>query len=466
MTTLLSIETLMAQGESDTLEFKTSTSSLKKGFATLCAFLNNQGGTLLIGVDNTGTPIGQEVSDATQQKIAQHLAKLEPHADINIDYITLQANKPIIKITVHSGQHKPYTYDGRAYQRHQSTTTRMSQHHYEQLLIERGQLHFSWEDSCDRNHGLADLDQEEIYRTLTIGDKMQRIPASALKEDMPEILTRLGLMKEGQLTHGAMVLFGKQHAVYPHCELRLARFKGNQNTGDFLDNRHVTGNAFTLLEEADAFLARHLPVAGRFNKDQYQRIDKPALPVLAIREALVNAIIHRDYQHTGTAIHLAIFDDRLEIWNYGRLPEDLSVAALRTKHHSVLRNKHIAHIFYLRDLVETWGTGTNKMIRLCQQDDLPEPKFSQDTGGLTVTFYFETPVHTAQETQQVMLSDRAHTILSLIKAQHSPINIQDILAQLDNPPSLRTIQADLTLLQKAKVIEQIGKGRATHWKAL
>lgn len=101
-----------------------------------------------------------------------------------------------------------------------------------------------------------------------------------------------------------------------------------------------------------------LLIASHF-KAQLKRIDKPALPVMAVREALINAICHRDYADRATDISLAVFDDRLEIWNSGTLPSQISIEDLRHKHDSVPRNKLIANAFYVRGLIEKWGSGTN-----------------------------------------------------------------------------------------------------------
>lgn len=151
----------------------------------------------------------------------------------------------------------------------------------------------------------------------------------------------------------------------------------------YIDNQQITGNAFDILSAADSFLRRHLPIASFFQSNQFKRIDKPALPVLAVREALINAICHREYIDQSTDISLALFDDRLEIWNSGSLPSALKLIDLKKQHSSFPRNKLISKIFYARGLIESWGTGTNKMIELCKKEKVPLPIFREQSKGFS-----------------------------------------------------------------------------------
>ena len=168
--TLNKLKKLITQGESEILEFKKSTSQLPETFQTVSAFLNGKGGHVLIGVTNEGKIIGQNITDRTRQEIASHFAKLEPSAQsqVEIKYIAVEKNKSAIKIATKKGSHVPYTYDGRAFLRNQSTTTRMPQHRYEQLIVERGQLNHSWEEFVADGYSLDDLDEELILRVVRL----------------------------------------------------------------------------------------------------------------------------------------------------------------------------------------------------------------------------------------------------------------------------------------------------------
>ena len=232
----------------------------------------------------------------------------------------------------------------------------MSQHRYEQLIVARWQLNHSWE-SLLANASIDDLDHNEVRKTVSIAVDVNRLDSASLQDSVSEVLTKLELLEHGKITNAAMVLFAKSTSPgFSQCMIKMARFKGADKLGDFIDNQMVSGNSFEIMKAANEFVMRHLPVAGFFDENKLERIDKPLVPVLAIREALCNAICHRDYSVHNTSITLAIFDDKMEIWNNGVLTAPLTLEDLKKKHGSYPRNKKIARIFYLRKYVETWGT--------------------------------------------------------------------------------------------------------------
>jgi ATP-dependent DNA helicase RecG len=295
------IKRIVKQGESNTVEFKKTTGQLQSAFETVCAFLNGEGGAVLIGVKDNGKIIGQEISDKTRQAIANSISELEPSAQshITVKYFTIDKNQQIIAIEVSSGNHIPYTFDRRPFQRIQSSTSKMSQNRYEQLIIKRGQLNHFWEDLCAKElYDITSLDLNELRKAIEHGVRFNRLPVEAMQDSSEDALIRLNLLKNGQLNNAAVVLFGKDLLPdYLQCQIKLGRFRGVDKLGDFIDSQQICGNTFKLLSEADTFLKRHLPISSFFQEDKFERIDKPALPMLAVREALINAICHRDYSH-------------------------------------------------------------------------------------------------------------------------------------------------------------------------
>lgn len=463
------LKTLIERKESHTLEFKKSTSQLKSAFETVCAFLNAEGGCLLFGVTDNGQMVGQNVTDNTQQELARELAKIEPPApaEIKIEYIELTHEKQLIVLHVSTGKYIPYTYDYRPFQRSQSTTTRMLQHRYEQLLLKRGQLNYSWEELPAENYKVDDLDLNEINSTIKQSVIANRIPAGAISGSITEILLKLKLIKNGSLTNAAVILFAKDvFPEYSQCLIKLARFRGTDKLGEFIDNQRIFGNAFKILAEADMFIKRHLPVAGIYQTDHLARLDKLALPALAIREALINAICHRDYTHVTAAISLAIYDDRMEIWNSGILPKELSIDDLSRQHESHPRNKLTAEIFYNRGFIEGWGTGTTKMIQLCQQHGVPEPEFIEYSSGFSVVFRFKEDIATstriAEDEILYNVSKRQKKILEIL-ASSQKMAVHEIKELLENSPAARTVGDDLAALKKLGLITSAGIGRGAKW---
>jgi len=232
---------------------------------------------------------------------------------------------------------------------------------------------------------IDDLDSNEILRTVRLGIEAGRLP-EATGTNIPEILDRFDLRVDGCLLNAAVVLFGSKSSLhYPQSSLRLARFKGTDKN-EFADNRQYQGHAFHLLDEAMAFLHRHLPISGRFEDHRLERIEELLVPVPALRETIVNALCHRDYSHPGGAVSIAVFDDRVEIWNDGTLPFGLRPEDLKVAHASRPRNPNITNVFYRRGLIERWGRGTNRVVEITVAAGKPEPIYAEIAGSTVVTF--------------------------------------------------------------------------------
>lgn len=462
---LAELEKIIQKGESDSLEFKKSTSLLNAIGETLCGFLNGKGGKVLIGVTAEKNLVGQHISDHTFQEIASMLAKFEPPAVIELDHISIKDQKEIIVLTALSRKIDiPYTWEGRAYQRVGSTTSRMPQQVYQRFLLERDHNNHRWETSVAIGYNLSDIDQEEVLRTIRLGAETRRLPEYQ-GDSVASILEKLHLGKNGHLLNAAIVLFGKRFMPdYPQCQLRLARFKGLDKS-EFIDQNQLIGNAFYLLEEAMIFLRRHLPVAGKVLPNALERKDEPLFPIEALREALVNAFCHRVYSHPGGAVSVAIFDDRLEIWNDGNLPFGLTPADLKKDHASHQRNPLIAAIFYSRGLIEKWGRGTQKIVRLCVEAGHPEPEFLEQAGSFVIRFLpngYIAPHRIAHS-----LSDRQRIILqSLSHAFNKGLTFNEIKSMIPNPPADRTLRDDFQHLKRLRLVQVSGKGRGAKWNLI
>jgi ATP-dependent DNA helicase RecG len=303
------------------------------------------------------------------------------------------------------------------------------------------------------------LDRGEIQRMVRSGIATGRLPETT-GGDPIDILDRLGLRVRGELLNAAVVLFGTRFLPeYPQCQLRMARFRGSSKT-EFLDNRQVHGHGFELLDEAMLFLQRHLPVAGRVQPGLFERQDEPLFPLVALREALVNAICHRDYSQAGGAVSLAIYDNRLEIWSSGTLPFGLRVEDLKREHLSRPRNPLVADIFYRRGLVERWGRGTQKIVELCVRAGHPEPEFVEESGAVGVRFLpsgYTAPMRVARD-----LTIRQREILNILSgAERLPF--RDIRGGLHPTPAVRTLRDDLFLLKELGLIQSEGRGRGAFW---
>lgn len=461
------VERLAGLGESETVEYKRGTGQLARAAESLCAFLNTSGGHVLIGVGDDGRVLGQLVSETTQQNVGNALTKFEPAAPVTVDQVPIPGTdrEVLVLQAPKRSDLVPFTYDGRPYRRLGSSTERMPQEQYQQLLLQRAHGRHRWENRRAEGVMLADLDTEEILRTLRIGREAGRLPESTVGSP-DEILEKLQLRVDGGLLNAAVALFGAFDtttglaADFPQCLLQMARFKGTSKT-EFLDQRQLHGNCLQMLDEAMLFLRRHLPVAGRIQPGLFERVDEPLFPIEALREALVNAVCHRDYALTGGSVRVAIYDDRLEIWSDGDLPPGIAIEDLKRLHSSRPRNPLLADVLFRRGLIERWGRGTQRIVELCLRAGHPEPEFVEEGGSVAVRFLPSGYIAPHSVTHN--LTSRQREILQTL-AGGQELPLRAILEALNNPPSKRTVQKDLLLLRDLGLVDSLGWGRGARYR--
>lgn len=463
------IQIIVSNGESDITEFKKSTAQLKSACETACAFLNSDGGTILFGVTDNLRIIGQEVSDKTKRDIGNELVKITPNANIEVSYVELSDNKQIIIFKVRTDHTKiPYLYDGKAFLRNQSTTMVMPRDHMKHLILRNNtDSKYAWENQAHSDLTIDNLDTDEIITTIKEGIVNDRIPANYSTNEPLVALQRLGLLNNGQITNAAMVLFGKDlRFQYPQCLLKLARFRGTDKA-EFIDSKQVYGNIFKLLGSAMEFASSYLPVVSTFSENDYFRKDTPLFPILALREAIANALIHRDYSTYGGSMSFAIYDDRLEIWNYGLPPDGTSANDLPLLRRSMPRNLNIANVLYYHKIFESWGRGIQMIIEKCQEAGHPAPFYELDKIGTALILPSKQPIGAGYITQPLTndspsLTIRQQEILALLK-QHKELTSSTIKQMLSNSISERYILKELSHLKDLGYVSYIGNTRARKW---
>ena len=464
------IQIMVSNGESDITEFKKSTAQLKSACETACAFLNSDGGTILFGVTDNLRIIGQEVSDKTKRDIGNELVKITPNANIEVSYVELSDNKQIIIFKVCTDHTKiPYLYDGKAFLRSQSTTMVMPRDHMKHLiLLNNTDSKYDWENQAQPEFTVDDLDVEEIISNINEGIQNGRIPNnSTINNNDPLMsLQRLELLENGKITNAAMVLFGKNlRSKYPQCLLKLARFRGTTKA-NFIDSKQVYGNIFKLLHEAMSFASSYLPVASTFSENDYFRKDTPLFPILALREAIANALIHRDYSFYGGSVSFAIYDDRLEIWNYGLPLQGISANDLPHLNHSILRNRKIARVLYYHKIFESWGRGIQMIIEKCQEAGHPPPFYKLDPAGTELVLPSKQLIGAAtiiaQET--ISINNKQLEIVRILKQDRS-LTKEEIREKLSYSISERRLRDTLNLLKDNGYIDYTGSTKNRTWFA-
>jgi ATP-dependent DNA helicase RecG len=398
------------------------------------------------------------VVDKTLEDVAHEIKEIEPPVFPSLDRVPVGKDREAIVITVTQGQVRPYTYKGQAYKRVGNTSPEMSRDEYNRMLLERLHGESRWENQPAESWRIRNLDVSEITRTITEAIRRGRMEDPGTRD--PDALMRgMGLIRDGRLLRAASVLFGRSEhleADFPQCLLRVARFKGTDKT-EFVDNRQFHGNAFDLLVRAERFLRENLPVAGRVLPDLFERVDDPLYPPVALREALANALCHRDYSIGGGSVAVAIYDDRLEITSSGTLHFGLTVDALFQPHESLPWNPLIARVLYRRGIIESWGRGTLKMAELTEQAGLPRPEIEETGGCVTVRFRpgrYVPPERT--------LTKRQQRILGLL-SRHGRMPLREIKLSLAGDVPDWAVKEDLALLGSLRLIDHAGYGRGAYW---
>ncbi len=243
-----------------------------------------------------------------------------------------------------------------------------------------------WESLTGNTCKLSDLDRNRIKELVRMAVYAKRMPESAISESIPNVLNKLELTVNGKLTNAAVILFcKKENKQFMQSSIKMARFRGIDKT-EFLDTKTFRGNAFDVYDKAMDFLVFCLPVAARIEENNPIRVETPAIPYKVLREALTNALIHRDYSNPGGSIFVAVYDDRVNITNIGALPKGVDLKKLSKEHASIQRNPLIAQVFYLCDKIEKWGRGTIDMINDCKKAGIPAPIYEEIGNTFSVTF--------------------------------------------------------------------------------
>ena len=299
----------------------------------------------------------------------------------------------------------------------------------------------------------SELDEEAIRIFVKMSKKRINISEN---DSIIKILENLELVKDNKLTNAAVLLFGKNPSRYINiADARVGRFK---SPTEVLDTVEAKGNLFKQKDILFDAIKKHLNVKFVI-KDELEREDLWDYPLDAIREGIINALIHRDYLDPAD-IQIKVYDDKIWIWNPGKLPDGISIEMLKNEHSSKPRNRFLALTFYYAGLIEKWGSGTKRMVDLCVSQGLPEPEFKEEFGGFSVYFYKD--IYTEEYLRKQGLNERQIKAVKYIKEKGKITNkeYQDITGI-----SKRTATDDLEELVNEGIFIKIGtRGQGTYYE--
>jgi len=446
---------LLTEGESETVEFKPSLSQTDKILECVSAFSNTNGGILVIGVRDTGEVIGVDIGKRTLESLANTIKQnTDPviYPSISVENVE---GKNVIVIEVEESKSKPVFAFDKVYKRVGRSNQRVTSDEIRKLALEGKRIY--WDEAICEGAKLDDIDEEKIRWFLKEArrERELNIPMDA---SVAEVLMRLNLLKGEALTNASILLLGKSpQKFFLQAEVRCVRFKGNEPVKPFIDMRVISGTIIDQVDKSLDFVLEHIPKAVWLD-GKLQREEKYQYPPDAFREAIVNAICHRDYEERGD-IQIRVFDDFLEVWSPGKLPEPLRLEDLKKTHKSVPRNPLLARQLFWIKFVEEVGTGTNDMIDYCREWGIPEPEFKHVTGDFVVTFFGKL---TDKYYEDMGLNERQIKVVTYVRKNNSITNRE--FRKLFPDLTRETLRKDLNDLVTKRILVKKGEKRGSFYE--
>ncbi len=301
-------------------------------------------------------------------------------------------------------------------------------------------------------HSQYDNDAKGMRRFVSALDRCCEVLMEAMVEQIDKVLDKMQLLNDGVPNNAAAMLFGTNTYEYPQFKLRMARFRGNDKLS-FIDNKQAEGNFFDLLDAGMSFFFKHLSLSGEIKG--LVREEQLEIPVEALREALINALCHRQYEKYNLTIGIAIYDDRVEIENPGVLPPQLTPETIMMSHASYPYNPIIADILYKTTFLEKWGSGIGRIMDACHNHDIPNPSWKVDGGFVIVSFLRKSAENSSDVTKNVTKDVTKDVTKNVTKANKIDSLIEKHI--LDRPNITTEEIASLLGVTKRTVLRHIAK---------
>jgi len=407
----------------------------------VCGFANAQGGVIFIGKDDNGNVVGVVESKKLMDDIPN---KVRNAMGITVE-VNLHEEKGSHVIEIITPPYSvPISLRGRYYYLSGSTKQELTGASLNEFLLKK--LGKTWDDVIEPRASFEDIDEKAVNTFLKASENAGRLPENN-GLSIPELFEKLRLTENGQLKRSAIVLFGKDPGkFYPNTFVKIGRF--GKDDADLKFQEIEEGNLIVLLQAVlnqlnHKFLIKTIEFEGM------HRIEKGEYPVAAIREMLLNSLVHRNYM--GAPIQIRVYDDKISIWNEGTLPDGLTLDALKRSHSSRPRNPIIADVCFKGGYIDAWGRGTIKIIDTCKQADLPEPEMIELDGGLSITLFKDNI--SPEKLSKLGLNDRQVKAVLVLKEKRKITNKE---YQEINETTERTASRDLSDLVEKGIIKSSG----------
>jgi len=419
----------------------------------ICGLLNSTGGWIIIGHtgqyfssivvdDNDLNYLKQEINESISPRALVYLTKEQENSE------------EVLLINVLQGSRQPYTYKNKYYIYTEKSASEASPDDISLLLRTSNEYSSTWEKMTVIDSGLSDLDQEEIHKTIITANKLTK--DKVLPNDPGEFLNYFQLADFGNVKNGAIVLFGKDPLKYlPQCRIRITVLPEGK-TGDMYDDIIlIESHLFDAYLNVQEYFKKYNSSRSRFDEDDWDRKTNQKYPTEALDEAIVNAMVHRDYSDIAGEITINIYPNKIEIINSGEIPEDIIKGKNNIKpHHSVLRNPSIAHMFFIRGKMEKIGRGLTLIYKRFVEMGYRKPEWSSQSGYTTLSLFSEQLV--------IELNERMKLFLDSSNA--TSITSQEYEDFFKGEISERTARGDLAKLVEGGYFSKVGKAAHTRYE--
>ena len=446
MTKQINIEKLLENGEGGNLEFKRSFNN--ETIESLVAFANTQGGKVILGVGSENELVGIDMQkESVQNWINEIKQKTTPSIIPEVETFA-EGDKKLVIFTVQEYPVKPVATRGKYFKRVANSNHLMGADEIANEHLKT--INTSWDFYPDPNHNINDISIEKVKKVI---HQIEKQSNSTIHGTPLEFLSKFEIVRKNQLTFGGYLLFAKQYCVI--SDVQVGRFKSDSK---IIDSISLNSDLFTEVEEITAFIKKHLMVEFIITGEP-QRIERFDYPPDAVREIVINMIVHRDYRNQGNST-VKIFDNRIEFYNPGKLPGNLTVEKLLSDNYiSQARNKLVAKVFKESGLIERYGSGIRRILTICRNYGLKQPLFEEVFDGFRVILFKKEQ----DVPKDVPKDERLKIIIQSIQKEPG-VTMQE-LAEFCNV-SIKTIKRDIDTLKQNGLLKRTGGKKSGEWKIL
>jgi len=406
-------------------------------FKWICGFANAQGGKLVVGKDDHGKVVGIANAGRLMEDLPNRVRDLLGIlVDVNLK---ISGGKDYLEIAV-PAYPSPISYKGHYYLRSGSTNQELKGAVLDRFLL--GKLGRHWDDIPVPGVTVDDLDPAAFKHFRTAGARSGRVDAAILQDSNTVILDNLQLREGGYLRQAALLLFHENPERFvPGAYVKIGFFR---NDADLAYQDEVHGNLFLQAEKTlDLLLTKYMKAY--ISYEGIHRVERFLFPKDALREVLLNALVHRDYS-TGVPIQIRVYEDRIRFSNDGQLPEGWTVEQLLQPHQSKPHNPLLAGAFFRSGDIESWGRGIDKIRKACREHGSDFPQFRAELTSMTVEFCGIVPegadrVDTKSTWSQRQAGSKDESLAGRQAPDKYPTSTRQVLAALEaeNAPLSRAV---------------------------